>query len=111
MQVFKDANNIRRTPADVGATYISPERMAELGWTKVEADYERETTKDEMKRAELMEALADYNKNIEEIKNRANIAVLDATTKDTRLAAAQAAATKAKTDYQAARATIVTKYA
>ena len=40
MQVYKDANNIRRTPADVGATYISDERAAELGWTKVGAYYE-----------------------------------------------------------------------
>ena len=39
MQVYKDANNIRRTPADVGATYISDERATELGWTKVDDSY------------------------------------------------------------------------
>ncbi len=39
-QVFKDPNNIRRTPADVGATYISDERAAELGWIPVFPDYQ-----------------------------------------------------------------------
>ena len=40
MQVFKDSDNIRKTPADVGATYISDERAADLGWTPVSSDYQ-----------------------------------------------------------------------
>ena len=39
MQVYKDTDNNKVTPADVGATYISDERAAELGWTKVDDSY------------------------------------------------------------------------
>ena len=110
MQVYKDTDNNKVTPADVGATYISDERAAELGWTKVDADYEREATTEEMKRAELAAALADYNSTMEGIKDKASAALLDATTKDTKIAAAQTAATKAKTDYRTAIAAIAAKY-
>lgn len=111
MQVYKDTDGNKRTPADAGAVYISDERAAELGWTKVSADYEREATKDEMKRAELAAALADYNATMEGLKEKAASALLNASTKDEKVLAAQNEAAKAKTDYQATRAAIVAKYA
>lgn len=39
-QVFKDSNGTRRTPADIGATYVSAERATQLGWTEVSSDYQ-----------------------------------------------------------------------
>lgn len=39
MQVFKDANNIRRIPADYGATWLSEEKIANLGLVEVTEDY------------------------------------------------------------------------
>ena len=40
MQVYKDADGNRKTPADYGATYISEERAVELGWIPVSSDYQ-----------------------------------------------------------------------
>lgn len=56
MQVYKDAKGNRRTPAGVGATWLSPERAAELGWAEVDDDYEKPISEEEKKERELHRA-------------------------------------------------------
>ena len=109
--VYKDADGNRKTPADVGATGISAERAAELGWTEVEEDYQRKPTRDEAKRVELAAALADYNSALNVAIERINRADLEVSTKDAKIAAARTLAADAKTAYTAARNEIIAKYA
>jgi len=39
MKVYKDANGDRRTPADYGVTWLSGEKVSNLGLTEVTEDY------------------------------------------------------------------------
>lgn len=109
--VFKDIDGNRRTLADFGVTYMSAERIAELGLTEVDEDYKPELTADELKTAELDKALQVYTDSLNKAKDKILTNMLTVSTDNTKITAAQAAFTKAKTDYQAERAAIIEKYA
>ena len=54
--VFKDIDGNRRIPEDFGVTWLSAERIAQLGLTVVDDGYEKPVSGDEKKERELHRA-------------------------------------------------------